>query len=103
MKKTKIKPHPLILDVADYLFVEWLVRNKCYSRFVANLSNRSGFPDTREGVRAYLSAVLCSRVSTLRDAISAAFLFPCTPEGSDYWRLVDRKWIDFLEKLDVEL
>lgn len=103
MKKNKIKPHPLILDVVDYLFVEWLVRNGCYSRFVENLSNCSGFPGTREGIRAYLSVILRSRVSTLRNAISAAFLFPCTPEGPDYWRLVDRKWVDFLERLDVEL
>lgn len=103
MKKTKIKPHPLILDVADYLFVEWLVRNECYSKFVANLANGSGFPGSREGVRAYLSAILRSKVSTLHTAISAAFLFPCTPEGSSYWRLVDRKWINFLERLDVEL
>ena len=103
MKKTKIKSHPLILDVADYLFVEWLVRNKCYSKFVANLSNRSGFSNSREGLRAYLSAILRSRVFTLRDAISVAFLFHCTPEGSDYWLLVDRKWVDFLERLDVEL
>lgn len=103
MKKTKIKPHPLILDVADYLFVEWLVRNKCYSKFVANLSKCSGFPSSREGIRVYLSMILRGKVSTLRDAISAAFLFSATPEGFDYWRLIDRKWVDLLERLDVEL
>lgn len=103
MKKAKTKSHPLILDVADYLFSEWLVRNKCYSKFTANLSNHSDFPGTREGVRAYLSVILHGRDSALRNAISGAFLFSCTPEGSDYWRLVDRDWIDFLEKFDVKL
>lgn len=103
MKKTKIKPHPLILDVVDYLFVEWLVRNGCYSKFVANLDNCSDYPGSREGIRAYLSAILCSKVLTLHSAIAGAFLFPCTSEGSGYWRRIDREWINFLERLDVEL
>lgn len=102
MKEDKFNPNSLVLDVVDYLFVEWLVRNRCYSNFVANLSSGSG-RSARKRIRSHLAALLCSRTSTIRDAIATAFVFPNTPEGMPYWRSIDQDWIDFLEKFDVEL
>lgn len=101
MKEDKFSSYSLVLDVVDYLFVEWLVRNRCYLNFVANLSNGTG-SDARERIRSHLALLLCSRTLTLRDAISTAFTFPCTPEGLNYWLAVERDWVDFLERFNVE-
>ena len=101
MKENKFNSNSLVLDVVDYLFVEWLVRNRCYLNFVANLSSGIG-RNARERIRSHLAVLLCSRVSTIRDAISTAFVFPNTPEGMAYWCSIEQDWIDFLEKLDVE-
>lgn len=102
MKEDKFDPNSLVLDVVDYLFVEWLVRNGCYSNFVANLS--SGFGrSARKRIRSHLAVLLRSKTATIRDAIAAAFVFPATPEGIAYWRSIEQDWIDFLEKFDVEL
>lgn len=102
MKKDKLIFDRLTLDVAYYAFVGWLVRNNCYSKFMANFSRNADSDNPREAVRSHLFMVLHSNSMTLRDAISAAFLYLYTPEGEDYWFSVERKWTAFLEKLSVE-
>ena len=102
MKKDKLILDRLTLDVAYYAFVGWLVRNGYYSKFMANFSGNTDIDSPREAVRFHLSIVLRSNSMTLRDAISAAFLYLYTPEGEEYWFSVERKWTAFLEKLSVE-
>jgi hypothetical protein len=101
MTEDKFTSNSLMLDVVDYLFVEWLVRNRCYLNFVANLSNGSG-NNARERIRSHLAVLLCSRNLTIRDVFSTAFMFPYTPEGTNYWLSIEQDWIDFLEKFNVE-
>lgn len=103
MKKDKFNCDPLILNVVDYLFVEWLVRNKCYSKFIANFSGNFNCNSPREAIRFHLSMILRSNSMTLRNAISSAFLFLPTPEGEDYWCSVELKWIAFLDEFDFQL
>lgn len=103
MKRNKINSFPLILDVADYLLVEWLIRNGHYSKFIANLPKDSDVFGPRDIIRHYLREILRSKSLTLHNAISAAFPFVLTPQGSAYWSSVEREWIDFLERFDVEL
>lgn len=102
MKRNKLTLDRLTLDVAYYAFVGWLVRNNCYSKFMANFSANADSDNPREAVRSHLSMVLRSKSMTLRDAISAAFLYLYTPEGEDYWYSVERKWTAFLDNLSVE-
>lgn len=102
MKKDKLILDRLILDVAYFAFVGWLVRNNYYSQFMANFSANADSDSPREAVRSHLSMVLRSNSMTLRDAISAAFLYLYTPEGEDYWYSVERKWTAFLDKLSFE-
>ena len=103
MKKCKFNLDLFTLDVADYVFVEWLVRNNCYSKFIANFSGNSDCDSPREAIRSHLSMILRSRSMTLRNAISTAFLFLLTPEGEDYWCSIEQRWIDFLDGFNVEL
>nr|DAP82674.1 MAG TPA: hypothetical protein [Microviridae sp.] len=103
MKKGKFNLDLFILDVADYVFVEWLVRNNCYSKFIANFSGNFDYDSPREAIRSHLFLILRSRSMTLRNAISAAFMFPFTPEGMDYWLSIEQRWIDFLDEFNVEL
>lgn len=102
MKKDKFIFDRLTLDIAYYAFVGWLVRNNCYSKFMANFSGNVDSDNPREAVRSYLSMILRSNSMTLRDAISAAFLHLYTPEGEDYWYSVERKWSAFLDSLSVK-
>lgn len=102
MKKDKFSFDRLALDVAYCAFVGWLVRNDCYSKFMANFSGNADSDNPREAVRSHLSMILHSNSMTLRDAISAAFLYLYTPEGEDYWFSVERRWTAFLDKLSVE-
>jgi len=103
MKKNKFNRSLLTLDVADYLFVEWLIRNDCYSKFAANLSGNSDCDIPREAIRCHLSLILRSNSMTLRNAISTAFLFLHTPEGEDYWCSIELRWIAFLDEFNVQL
>lgn len=101
MKEDKFNSNSLVLDVVDYLLVEWLVRNRCYLNFVANLSGGSR-PNSREMIRAHLAVLLCSRNLTIRDAFATAFKFSDTPEGIAYWCSIEQDWIDFLEEFNVK-
>ena len=103
MKKDKFDRDLLILNVADYLFVEWLIRNNCYSKFIANFSSNFDCDSPREAIRSHLSMLLRSNSMTLRNAISTAFLFLPTPEGEDYWCSVELRWIAFLDEFNIQL
>lgn len=103
MKKGKFNLDLFTLDVADFMFVEWLVCHNCYSKFIANYSVNSDCDSPREAIRSHLSMILRSSVLTLHNAISTAFLFLHTPEGEDYWCSIEQKWIDFLDDFNVQL
>lgn len=102
MKVNKVNLDRLYLDVADFLFVEWLIRCGYYSRFVDNFFRRNpDYNNTREGIRAYLSRFLRNPSLSLFDAVFSAFLFFDTPEGVDFWKLVDRQWRRFLKRSSI--
>jgi len=100
MKRNKPSLAPLYLDAADYIFVEWLVRSGYYSRFKDNfIRNNPDYDNAREGIRDCLSTLFRSRTLSYRDAVSSSFLFLRTPEGGDFWHVVDLEWRAFLKNL----
>lgn len=103
MRKNKSRLDPLYLDAADYIFVEWLVRSRYYSRFVDNFSrDNPEYDNAREGIRACLSDLFRSKFFSFRDAVSSSFLFLRTPEGVDFWHNVDKEWRAFLRNLNFK-
>jgi len=59
---------------------------RLYKRFIKNLEVAKENPDE------YLKEECSSGI-----AISAAFKWSSTPEGHDFWNLVDKKWVNNYE------
>lgn len=99
MKKQISKPlDRLSVDVIDYMFVEWLVRNSLYSKFVTNLIRY--YPesaDPRSIIRERIRSISRFPVFLASDLVSSSFLFDKTPEGSLFWARVSSKWSSYLE------
>lgn len=99
MKKQTSKPlNKLSVDVIDYMFVEWLVRNSLYSKFVANLIRYYPEPvNPRSIIRDQIRGISRFPVFLASDLISSSFLFDKTPEGYLFWTRVSSKWSSYLE------
>lgn len=99
MKKQAFKPlDKFSVDVIDYMFVEWLVRNSLYSKFAANLIRY--YPDSvnpRSIIRKRIRSISRFPVFLASDLISSSFLFDKTPEGYLFWSRVSSKWASYLE------
>ena len=86
----------LRVDALEYLFVEWLVRNRLYSKYVKNLE-ASGRVKTsvrnciRDRVRLYAVYHFCNYPFLL----AGSFDFAQTPEGRKFWMDASHRWEDF--------
>jgi len=100
MEKCKFEARALIIDVFDYMFVEWLCRRRLYSKFVANLSSIKDNPmASRAAVREIIVHTLDAPNLALSDAVISAFAFESTSEGLIFWLNVSRDWKNFVESL----
>lgn len=97
MKALKsFSPFDLRVDVLDYLFVEWLVRNRLYSRFAKNLvTSRHTTMSARDCIRFRVRAYAALPVIDYSFLMTGAFLFESTPEGREFWNNASRRWSDF--------
>lgn len=93
-KKSKIPD--LSVDVIEYLFTEWLVRQRLYSAYRANFEeicpNHRTF---RDNLRAKIHFLRHSSGLGIRCIISTSFLFNATPEGFDFWVDKSNLWQRF--------
>jgi len=89
----------LSVDVAEYMFTEWLVRQGLFSVYKANYEafhpNHRSF---RDNLRAKLRDVCRLRVPTVEVIISISFPFAMTPEGYDFWVAQSNLWRSFCGK-----
>jgi len=98
MKKgnRKFKAGDLIVDVLEYTFTEWLVRQGVFSAFKTNydvvVSPYGGF---RDRLRDHIRYSLSNSSLGPTYLISSAFLFHTTPEGYDFWRKISDAWKRF--------
>lgn len=92
-RKVFFSAQSLHVDVLDYMFVEWLVRNNLYSKFVANLPLAEFATEKpRTAIRAIVYHAVTSCHSDPLCMISNAFLFRSTPEGRDFWLEASSAW-----------
>lgn len=77
MKKT-FKPSG---NLSSSIFFTFLKQNKAYDLFMRNFSD----PDLSLGIVLF-------NYNYPSVYISTAFRWASTPEGADYWRLLDDKW-----------
>lgn len=90
----------LRLDVIEYAFTEWLVRQGIFTAFRANYDRtptlRKSF---RDCLRYHIQYVYRSPSLGPESLISSAFLFDKTPEGYEFWIKNSDAWKRFYEKL----
>lgn len=96
-KKSRLADLPV--DVVEYMFTEWLVRQNLFSVYKANYEafhpNHRSF---RDNLRARLRDVCCSRVLGVGNIISTSFPFAMTSEGYDFWVDQSNLWRRFCSK-----
>lgn len=86
----------LRVDALEYLFVEWLVRNRLYRKYAKNLeaSGRVAISvrdDIRDRVRRYSSYGFMN----FSFFLAGSFDFARTPEGRKFWIDASNRWEDF--------
>ena len=98
MKKAnkKSRTDDLIVDVVEFAFREWLIRQSVYCAFKTNYD--STYPacrSFREQLRLHIRFILESPDLDLSSLVSSAFTFYLTPEGADFWRKQSDSWRRF--------
>lgn len=104
MKKSKyFESVDLYVNVVDYMFVEWLVRQGLYTSFVANY-NRSSWngKSFRETLRVVIRCKITSDYPCLGSLASGFFMFCDTPEGSRFWTEKSLAWHRFCETFQTK-
>lgn len=89
----------LVVDVIEYTFTEWLVRQGVFASFKANYDK--GFPPSRsfrDRLRAHIRFTLRDSNLSPRRLISSAFLYTSAPEGANFWRKQSAAWERFCTK-----
>lgn len=94
-------PDELRVDALDYIFVEWLIRNNLYGRFMRNSSvyclvHTSARRELRDRIRYYV----LNDPSNYSGFVSGAFYFARTPEGRDFWTDVTSNWVKFVKSFN---
>ncbi len=106
MKKVskKSRTDDLLIDLVEYMFVEWLVRRGVFTAFKANyeyaFSLRTGF---HERLRGQIRRTLNGSTFGISHLITSSFLFTSTPEGVKFWGKQSADWERFCAKLQIRL
>lgn len=87
---------PLLIDVVEYAFIEWLVRRKIFTAFKANYRRVSSLKNSfRFYLREHIEYVLSRPSLGVESLISSAFFFDSTPEGHEFWLEHSEAWRRF--------
>ena len=93
-KKSRLSD--LSVDVAEYMFVEWLVRQNLFSAYKANYEIfRPNHRPFRDNLRAKLRVICNSHAFGVVEIISISFPFVMAPEGYDFWLNQSNLWRRF--------
>lgn len=89
----------LSVDVVEYMFIEWLIRQNLFSAYKANCEafhpNHRSF---RDNLRTKLRAACRSQVLAVKLIISTSFPFAMTPEGYNFWADQSKRWRCFCDE-----
>ena len=99
-KKSRIDD--LVVDVVEYAFTEWLVRQGVFTAYKANYESanelRGGF---RGQLRLHIQVALIFPELGLARLVSSAFPFAGAPEGADFWQKQSEDWKLFCTKFQI--
>ena len=86
----------LRVDALNYLFVEWLIRNRLYYKFAKNLAaDKKTTMSARDLIRRRVRIYASFPVVDYSFLMTGAFFFEFTPEGREFWNDASRRWSDF--------
>lgn len=95
-KKSRLSALPV--DVAEYMFIEWLVRQGLYSAYRRNCEKFCTTNQTfREDLRVRIRRMYDVGRFRLGDIISISFPFIMTSEGYDFWLTKSLLWRRFCD------
>lgn len=96
------RTNELIVDVIEYAFIEWLIRQGVLSAFKANYEREfAPCRSFRDRLRSHIRHSL--RRFGPSHLISSAFLFSSTPEGAEFWANQSAAWGHFCAEFQVKL
>lgn len=102
IKKASISDLPI--DVVEYMFIEWLVRQGLFSAYKANCEKFHMCHRTfRDDLRSRIRSMRRSPRFTFDDLITISFPFSMTPEGCDFWVNQSVIWRRFCNDFKLEL
>lgn len=93
-KKSRLSD--LSVDVVEYMFTEWLVRQGLFSVYKANCEKFcSDHRSFRDNLRAKLRRLCRPSTIGVESVISTSFPFVMTPEGYNFWLDRSNLWRRF--------
>ena len=96
-KKCSFSDFPI--NVVEYMFTEWLVRQGLFSVYKANYEkfypNHRSFHDN---LRVKIRGLCRSSLLGIESLISTSFPFAMTPEGFNFWLDQSNRWRQFCKK-----
>lgn len=93
-KKSRLSD--LSVDVVEYMFTEWLVRQGLFSAYRANFEDICPNHQTfRDNLRAKIRFLCHASGLGIECIISTSFLFAMTPEGYNFWVNKSNLWRRF--------
>ncbi len=96
--RNNFSPIDLKADTLEYVFTEWLVRNRLYYKFLKNLQESlPAVESPRDYIRARILSHVSNNVADYSILIDGAFIFAGTSEGRDFWMNVSNRWREFLD------
>ena len=86
----------LAIDVVEYAFREWLIRQRVFVAFKKNYEFvNPSHKSFREELRFHIQFLLECPALNLSNLVSSAFPFVTAPEGADFWRKQSEAWRRF--------
>lgn len=99
-KKSRI--NDLEVDIIEYAFIEWLVRQNAFAAFKANYESTNKFRGSfRDQLRLHIQVALTFPELGVGRLITSAFPFALTNEGADFWQKLSDAWKRFCIKFRV--
>lgn len=101
IKKSSLSELPV--DVVEYMFTEWLVRQGLFSAYKANCENFCTCHQTfSEDLRSRIRSMRRSPRFAFDDLIAISFPFSMAPEGYDFWFKQSTIWRRFCSDFKSE-
>lgn len=83
----------LMVDVIDYAFTEWLVRQNLFAAFKTNYEATLPFHVAfHDRLRSFIRHCIHHSALGVSDLVCSAFLFNSTPEGFAFWSKKSTDW-----------